>query len=294
MAVWQYDFIVVPRDELSTDLGNLPRKIADDKFKTAKFWTTRQPAADYAATFSTWRPELRSWSSDLRMWGDEQSNRIDVSYGLGKVSNVEFRIELRSLSIRFIDLLSDFARKSNCVLVSAHSLRVVEPIRADILTHLCKSHGANNVWDWLNGSTMAMTWQPVPRLFLSHSSADKRFVHQLAVDLTSRRIPVWFDKWELKVGDSLSAKISEGINSSGWLAVVLSKNSVESPWFKKELNAALARELRDQNVFVLPIVLDDCKIPLFLLDKVFADFRQSYADGIESLVNRVLEGGEVK
>jgi len=129
-----------------------------------------------------------------------------------------------------------------------------------------------------------------PSVFLSHSSKDKLFVGRLATDLKSRGVPVWFDQWELRVGDSLNEKIEQGISQSGWLAVVLSKNSASSDWVQKELRAAQARELRDRNVFVLPIIIDDCEIPLFLLDKLYADFRMSYEQGLESLLKRVLEG----
>jgi hypothetical protein len=131
-----------------------------------------------------------------------------------------------------------------------------------------------------------------PSVFLSHSSKDKPFVSRLATDLKSRGVPVWFDKWELKVGDSLTEKIETGISQSGWLAVILSRDSASSDWVQKELRAAQVRELRDRNVFVLPIVIDDCEIPLFLLDKVYADFRPSYEHGLEVLLKRLLEGVE--
>jgi hypothetical protein len=126
------------------------------------------------------------------------------------------------------------------------------------------------------------------RIFLSHSSKDNEFVRRLATDLQSRGVPVWFDKWELKVGDSLTDRISSGINESAWLAVVLSKNSVSSQWVKTELNAALAKELEKKKVFVLPILIDDCDIPVFLKDKMFADFRRSYDAGLTALLKRLI------
>lgn len=49
----------------------------------------------------------------------------------------------------------------------------------------------------------------MPSLFLSHSSADKTFVEKLAKDLEGVGVNVWFDKWEIKVGDSLTGKIWE-------------------------------------------------------------------------------------
>jgi hypothetical protein len=287
MAIWQYDFIVAPRDEITSSLGASATRLT--KSTPRNFWREAQPKGDYALTFKAWRPEINSWSPDLRMWGTEESNRIDVHHNKGKVSRIEFRVELRSLNIQFVELLARFSRESNCVLISAHSLEIIEPLRETILNHIFRSPGSNRVWNWLNGSEAAGAKVP-QQVFLSHSSLDKAFVRRLAVDVRAKGIPVWLDQWELKIGDSLSGKIAQGIGESGWLAVVLSKQSVKSSWVQRELNAALALELRNRNVFVLPLVIDDCDIPLFLLDKLYADFKDSYDHGLEALLKRILEG----
>ena len=129
---------------------------------------------------------------------------------------------------------------------------------------------------------------PTSDLFISYSSKDAEFVGQLAGDLLSRGAKVWWDKWQMKVGDSLHKKIQEGITNSAWLCVVLSPHSVSSPWVEKELNAALMRELEQKEVFVLPILYKDCEIPLMLKDKVYADFRASYQQGLEAILERVV------
>lgn len=126
------------------------------------------------------------------------------------------------------------------------------------------------------------------KIFLSHSSKDKEFVRRLANDLQTSSVPVWFDEWELQVGDSLTSKIGEGIKESGWLAVILSKNSIKSAWVEKELNAGLATELEKRQVYVLPILIEDCEIPIFLKDKLFADFRHNYSNGLSSLLRRLI------
>ena len=129
-------------------------------------------------------------------------------------------------------------------------------------------------------------FNPQADLFISYSSKDAEFVATLAKDLDSYGLKVWWDKWMMKVGDSLHRKIQQGITSSAWLGVVLSPNSVSSPWVEKELNSALMRELEQKEVFVLPILYKDCPIPLMLKDKVYADFRSSYKQGLNALLER--------
>jgi hypothetical protein len=44
----------------------------------------------------------------------------------------------------------------------------------------------------------------MPSIFLSHTSIDKPFVEKLANGLRSIGVNVWFDKWEIKVGESIT------------------------------------------------------------------------------------------
>ena len=110
-------------------------------------------------------------------------------------------------------------------------------------------------------------------IFLSHNSNDNEFANRLAGDLSRNGVMVWIAEAELKVGDSLIDKIQEGIGDMDYLGVILSPNSVSSPWVQKELKAALTQEIKGKRVKVLPILLKDCEIPLFLIDKLYADFR---------------------
>ena len=51
-------------------------------------------------------------------------------------------------------------------------------------------------------------------VFLSHSAKDKAVVRPLAERLRQDGLKVWFDEWVLKPGDSIPAKIEEGLEQS--------------------------------------------------------------------------------
>jgi hypothetical protein len=55
-------------------------------------------------------------------------------------------------------------------------------------------------------------------VFLSHSSKDKSVVRVVAERLRKDGLKVWFDEWALKAGDSIPAKIEEGLEHSRVLA----------------------------------------------------------------------------
>jgi len=128
-------------------------------------------------------------------------------------------------------------------------------------------------------------------VFLSHSHHDRRFSRQLTDDLYHEGFPVWLDEAELQVGDSLVGAVQSAIDASRFLVPVISQNSVVSRWCQEELHQALAGQFRDGRIRVLPVVLDDCEIPGFLREKVYANFmgwateREAYWRGLKALVS---------
>jgi hypothetical protein len=124
-------------------------------------------------------------------------------------------------------------------------------------------------------------------VFISYSHQDKEFVDKLAAHLVKNNAHVWVDTWELNVGDSIINKVQEAIQSASALLVVLSSASVQSEWCKKELSAGLMRELEEKRVLVLPVRLDDCEIPMFLREKMYADFRANFDVGLKAVVDSI-------
>lgn len=123
-----------------------------------------------------------------------------------------------------------------------------------------------------------------PRVFISHSSQDKPFVRKLVEQLRKHHLKLWFDEQEIKVGQSIVARISEGLNDSDYLMVILSRASVASHWVQAELNAALMNEISEKGSVVLPVLIEDCDIPVLLRSKLYADFRTSFEKGLRSLL----------
>jgi hypothetical protein len=121
------------------------------------------------------------------------------------------------------------------------------------------------------------------RVFVSHSSKDKPFVRKLVEALKEHDLNVWFDEAEIKVGDSIVTRISEGLDSA-YLIVVLSKASVESPWVREEMNAALMDEISGKGGVVLPVLMEPCEIPPLLRSRLYADFTGDFDLGLKKLL----------
>lgn len=142
-----------------------------------------------------------------------------------------------------------------------------------------QSTGPKLLEDILNMSTTSS-------IFLCHSSKDKSFVRQLSSRLKTYGIKVWLDEAEIRIGDSLINKVGEALQSVDYVAVVLSINSISSAWVEKELNIALHREFQEQKIVVLPILLNQVQLPVFLSDKLYADFSSpdKFEDGFKHLL----------
>lgn len=123
--------------------------------------------------------------------------------------------------------------------------------------------------------------------FISHSSKDKPFVRRLAADLVEQGVKVWLDEQRILVGDSIPEKIAQGLAESDFFLLVASHNSVGSLWVKKELSNALVHEIERRKVTVMPIRLDNSALPDSINDKNYADFRGSYEEGFNRLLDSI-------
>lgn len=128
-----------------------------------------------------------------------------------------------------------------------------------------------------------------PSVFVSYSHADRLFVRKLVADLKVAGATAWLDEAEIRVGESLIAKIMAAIDRVDFLAAVLSPTSVASRWVQEELQQALTLQISGRALAVLPILIADCEIPGFLRSRLYADFRDSnqYEDSLIALLKAI-------
>ena len=90
-------------------------------------------------------------------------------------------------------------------------------------------------------------------VFISHASEDKEDVARpLAEALRSNGLNVWYDEFELKIGDSLRRKIDKGIANSNFGVIVISRDFISKGWTNYELDGLITRAVNNEQV-MLPI-----------------------------------------
>ena len=129
--------------------------------------------------------------------------------------------------------------------------------------------------------------------FISHASEDKdKLVRPLANQLTRMGFQIWYDEFELKVGDSLRESIDRGLVNSRYGIVILSPSFFSKNWPQYELNGLTSREIAGQKV-ILPVWYKITKDDLLeysptLVDKVAVTTEKKSIKSIATALSKVL------
>lgn len=90
-------------------------------------------------------------------------------------------------------------------------------------------------------------------VFVSHASEDKEEIARPLTDALIRNgLRVWFDDYELQIGDSLRRKIDEGLTSSQYGVVIFSEPFFAKSWPQHELDGMVAK-INSGTQNILPI-----------------------------------------
>lgn len=90
-------------------------------------------------------------------------------------------------------------------------------------------------------------------VFISHASEDKDdFVRPLAEKLTEAGFSVWYDEFQLKIGDKLRRSIDRGLANSRFGIVVFSPDFFQKNWTQYELDGLVQKEMTGKKA-ILPL-----------------------------------------
>src|SRR5687767_9774859 len=126
------------------------------------------------------------------------------------------------------------------------------------------------------------------QIFISYSRKDMSFVRKLAGDLEKAGYDVWWDLTDLRGGDDWVRVIPAAIESSQHFIIVLSPNSIESEWVRKEYTQALSLRRK-----IIPIMLAATGVPFALNTINYINFTTGeYVDNFNSLLTALGYTGE--
>ncbi len=123
-------------------------------------------------------------------------------------------------------------------------------------------------------------------VFLCHNGKNKSEVERIGEELKERGILPWLDEWELRPGLPWQRLLEQQIEQIRSAAVFVGKDGI-GPWQQEELEVFL-REFMKRRCPVIPVLLPDApkepKLPLFLSNRTWVDFRGESPDPTEQLI----------
>ena len=111
----------------------------------------------------------------------------------------------------------------------------------------------------------------------------------LATALVQKGLKVWYDEFELHLGDSLRRSIDRGLRDSTFGIVVLSHDFFSKEWPQRELDGLAARETSGGQKVILPIWHNITKDDVLRYSPPLADrLAISSAKGLNAVVDGIL------
>lgn len=113
MGLHQYGFFILPKESYELIEKHHKLKIEDDfLFDDAPFWTIERIDCSYFENLDSILKKSSSWSKDILLFGDEESNRVEIYCENNKVVSASFRIDYLS-NYEFVlrELINFFMQK---------------------------------------------------------------------------------------------------------------------------------------------------------------------------------------
>jgi hypothetical protein len=132
--------------------------------------------------------------------------------------------------------------------------------------------------------------------FISHASEDKLAVAEPLVErLKQLGHSVWFDEYELVVGDALSESIDRGLARSRFGVVILSNAFFGKRWTRRELQGLVAKEMIDGERVILPVWHEIDTVDVVHFSPPLADVLAARtSEGLDTVAERISRAIDVR
>jgi len=233
------------------------------------------------------RIELGRWESD---WPSPPANRFEVR--LRPTRTGQFRIFARFTAQDAFD--PNIIRGDpdpNWIEIARNEQNEADPdflgIDPDRKLSIVRDHQDEAVYVYV----VQISQPPSARyeefdVFLCHNNDDKLEVKRIGELLKEQGILPWLDEWQLQPGIPWQRQLEKQIEQVKSAAVFVGGDGI-GPWQQEELEA-LIKEFTKRECPVIPVLLPNAtnepKLPLFLSNRAWVDFRKQDPDPIERLI----------
>jgi hypothetical protein len=121
------------------------------------------------------------------------------------------------------------------------------------------------------------------KIYISYSDSDKSIAENIRKRLMQRHLILNIDHSNISIGDNIDKIITQEIEDSYIIIILLSKNSENSFFVKNEIKLAIKKKKK-----ILPVIIEpNVKIPSELKNIRFADYSSNNTEAINEIVKAV-------
>lgn len=125
MAIWQYNFTLIPRASFLDKSLNVHFDM-DGLFEDNIYWDLVSINIDFFSDIDAIIPKGKSWSNNIILFGSEKANCFEVYKDEQKVKSVSFRVDFSSNYEDFLRGVIEFALLKNLLIVD-EEYNILEP-----------------------------------------------------------------------------------------------------------------------------------------------------------------------
>jgi hypothetical protein len=139
MAIWQYDLFLIPRNNLERLFGVIPQVIDRSLTEQITLITGNENNFDISHIL----PKTSSWSNDIIAWGDIAGDYFSI-LRCDNNFEIKIRIDVRSISLKFIRAIIKLSIKNNCVFL-LDDMSICEPVFETLIEKIRTSEASKFV-----------------------------------------------------------------------------------------------------------------------------------------------------
>lgn len=126
-------------------------------------------------------------------------------------------------------------------------------------------------------------------IFISHASQDLHVARALATDLINDGFSVFLDDWSIDLGENIISRISESIEESNFLVMLISDDYLRSTYCSDEWTSFYMKYRKTRKNSMYSILLDEAEPPAILSAIKYARVRnlENYREAYNQLLKAI-------
>lgn len=145
MAIWQFVLNLIPSSTATVN-GVVAAHMDQDQLDAIELNFCPSISDAFIKRIGAMLPEKPSWTSDLRLWGDDETDDIQIWFHGPAIQYAQFRVNLGNLSLPLVGSFCQVAREFDCVFAE-RSGAILRPYSEVLVRTLIQSDAAHFVRD---------------------------------------------------------------------------------------------------------------------------------------------------